>query len=966
MSLLKLNRLGIKSFLLDQSFFKQFPDATALYGTQNLNDPKSAVLRARRSIDNAERDFTAKELETQAVDWAKFSNARLPLDINKADAIGAYSLRALEEDYEGAVARVRRASDNAERDVTADEVVDGTLKDFAVSPEVQALFGERMYFDGVDDAVTVGSALIPLSADFEVSYKTILPAGYTSAVNRFPVSQHLTAGAGRFAIGVTTSGQSYVFLGGNTITGVSLADGEVHEVKVTRVGSTFTLFVDNVSQGTLTFSGSLSDTPTGLGVVQDINRFFIGSFWDVNINNQHFYQGYGNTNADWEDQIGSANGTVVGSPELFNGQGFNGFVTTVYDQRVSTAQDRMYFTGGANGVNVDGVVPLLDGAKKITTECKFYLDADSLVGSITRPLFFVSKTVNDLDRLSYTIRLSTDNRISISARANPSNDVLTLERPNALTEGFYTVKATADFENNQLFLQLNDETPLVQNVTFGQSSYSDDEGTANIGVDIIERGLVGTIYDVTISKDDIPIAEWQGYGNRNSDWLDQIGSVNGTIVGNARRCLPDLSAISRDITQATAGSQPKIVDNGALILENGRPVIDFDGDDDSLNFNGAVSGTQVSVYYVFKNKTLINNERPIHINRGTNDALFMIRGTTDTTGAAVRYLTASSSSNGLRISQSEWVNNTHYVFSLTASSSESSDELKHNFKNNTGRNNSTSGLGGNVGVSIGMRRNGSMHASIKFQELVVYNSALTSSTPEFSANQNNYYLATDNIQGFVPTVYDQSDEGNDASQSTASLQPRIVEDGALLDINDKATWSHITRALRIPKSPSLNFTDKLSVIAVVKNNKSNITSNEYVFSQYDSGTDDRSWAMIYRSTNNRFAVFFGSATGTFQGGYEITDGTFDSSIPHIIGFTFDSGTVKMFVDGVERTNALVSGSAVQSTLFSSTKDYTIGSSLGGDTLLAIFDGKINFATAIPEIIDMEKAMAILNKIYKVY
>ena len=42
---------------------------------------------------------------------------------------------------------------------------------------------------------------------------------------------------------------------------------------------------------------------------------------------------------------------------------------------------------------------------------------------------------------------------------------------------------------------------------------------------------------------------------------------------------------SNDATQTTAGYQPKIVSSGVLILEEGKPAIQFDGIDDSLDAN---------------------------------------------------------------------------------------------------------------------------------------------------------------------------------------------------------------------------------------------------------------------------------------------------------------------------------------------------------------------------------------------
>jgi hypothetical protein len=48
----------------------------------------------------------------------------------------------------------------------------------------------------------------------------------------------------------------------------------------------------------------------------------------------------------------------------------------------------------------------------------------------------------------------------------------------------------------------------------------------------------------------------------------------------------DQSGSSNDATQATAGSQPQIVSSGSVILENGKPSVQFDGSDDFLLLSG--------------------------------------------------------------------------------------------------------------------------------------------------------------------------------------------------------------------------------------------------------------------------------------------------------------------------------------------------------------------------------------------
>tara|TARA_S200002703_G_scaffold19602_3_gene15890 strand:+ start:2361 stop:3974 length:1614 start_codon:yes stop_codon:yes gene_type:complete len=59
----------------------------------------------------------------------------------------------------------------------------------------------------------------------------------------------------------------------------------------------------------------------------------------------------------------------------------------------------------------------------------------------------------------------------------------------------------------------------------------------------------------------------------------------------------DLTSNSNDATQATSTNQPKIVDSGALNTENGFPAVEFDGTDDILEFDSAI--TARSIFCIF-------------------------------------------------------------------------------------------------------------------------------------------------------------------------------------------------------------------------------------------------------------------------------------------------------------------------------------------------------------------------------
>jgi hypothetical protein len=89
--------------------------------------------------------------------------------------------------------------------------------------------------------------------------------------------------------------------------------------------------------------------------------------------------------------------------------------------------------------------------------------------------------------------------------------------------------------------------------------------------------------------DTVTLLAFVGVGNNGfvTTWYDQSG--NG-----------------RNATQATAGSQPQIVSNGAIQTENGRPTLRFDGIDDYLAAPSPLINTTHSLFILFTPK--IENE----------------------------------------------------------------------------------------------------------------------------------------------------------------------------------------------------------------------------------------------------------------------------------------------------------------------------------------------------------------------
>jgi len=117
--------------------------------------------------------------------------------------------------------------------------------------------------------------------------------------------------------------------------------------------------------------------------------------------------------------------------------------------------------------------------------------------------------------------------------------------------------------------------------------------------------------------------------------------------------------------------------------------------------------------------------------------------------------------------------------------------------------------------------------------------------------------------GFVTTWYDQSCNGNDATQSTDANQPQIVSSGSVITENGKPAISKNSSFLYIPLS--LNNNARFKSFHVLKTNAnyhvllgSNSTADGILFAQNTSNT-----TIIANATNNQLrknAITFSPTT----------------------------------------------------------------------------------------------------------
>ena len=288
----------------------------------------------------------------------------------------------------------------------------------------------------------------------------------------------------------------------------------------------------------------------------------------------------------------------------------------------------------------------------------------------------------------------------------------------------------------------------------------------------------GSYSYVGFSEGDVPseftVSNFQIIGQDGfvSKWYDQSVNQAGNVPSG------------NHAVQATAASQPKIVDAGALVTDG----LDFDGSSSEMDIDGlALASLNYGAF------ALVSIDNP------TASSLDTIFDSTDGVDAGFA-LSYGNTANKLTPFWFDGDDSTANVFSggsnLTSAKSiysviiksgastthinGSSNDILTNTWTTAGTNSfSKSTIGYDQSVSV-RNFNG------KLAELIIYNTDQTDNRTALEANIGETYSIagipaySNTVNGFVETWYDQSGNGNDATQLTAGSQPKIVSGGSLV------------------------------------------------------------------------------------------------------------------------------------------------------------------------------------------
>jgi len=197
--------------------------------------------------------------------------------------------------------------------------------------------------------------------------------------------------------------------------------------------------------------------------------------------------------------------------------------------------------------------------------------------------------------------------------------------------------------------------------------------------------------------------------------------------------------------------------------------------------------------------------------------------------------------------------------------------------------------------------------------------------------------------------------------NSPTLTPNCAQDSCY-------TFNGTSQYAWVADDPVFNFGSYMSAFVWVKG--SDTAAIDYIFGQYDAGTNKMSWAIIYDSTYLGKLRINLSDDGTWTSGHRKAYVTTSANIIdgnwHLAGFTWNSGTFKLYVDGVEAAVTKYLDDAI-TILYNSDANLTIGCALNSGSPVQLFTGSIDDARlynqAIPTSEIQQNYFVGINKLF---
>jgi hypothetical protein len=291
----------------------------------------------------------------------------------------------------------------------------------------------------------------------------------------------------------------------------ALQTGKWYHAKITWDGVTVKLFLDDIEEYSGAQVGSAINGQAIYIACKNTNgtpnTFFDGTLSNPTINGTRFplAEGAGSTAYNTD---GTNHGTLVGNPTWVRE---DGIPSSNLDDGFSK---RMWFDGVNDSVTLGSSVTITP-SDTFSLTCSMIFDGTDagLFGKAGNFGLFLSGIGTSLG--------FTDDAGSFSS---------ILISPGITDTGGFDIEITDDGSGNFKVLRngvnITNSTVAISTFTFNILGYSRG------------RYLGGVMYKPSITKNGSLIHSYLGSGNQDSDWLDQIGSNNGTVTGGETLRIP--------------------------------------------------------------------------------------------------------------------------------------------------------------------------------------------------------------------------------------------------------------------------------------------------------------------------------------------------------------------------------------------------------------------------------------------
>ena len=261
--------------------------------------------------------------------------------------------------------------------------------------------------------------------------------------------------------------------------------------------------------------------------------------------------------------------------------------------------------------------------------------------------------------------------------------------------------------------------------------------------------------------------------------LSFVGAGNGFVT-----TWYDQSGLGRNATQTTQSAQPQIVSSGSVITKSGKPTLKFDGTNYymSVSFDSAIK----SCFAVTSTNTANYPDMAGGVFAYRFNTLSFLGASTEITsgysvGGGIVY--SSNPSYGTIAT----LNSTSTLYTNADLKTSFAGAIASPFTNinliTIHKSDSISGVK-NIGIGVdpyssGWKLNGTISEIIAFSDLqLVNNDTINSSI-------NSYYSIYTPKSSYISVWYDQSGNGRNLVQTTATYQPTIISSGTMSTLGTK-------------------------------------------------------------------------------------------------------------------------------------------------------------------------------------